>query len=693
MIFQNLKQEPDEKFQKFILRLHQQAKKCGFGDHKDKFIKNQIVAKCQSENLRREGLEKPEITLQRLINKGTAFEMVREQELVLKGNQKASTVEATVNKIATTKECSRCGSTAHDAKDAGCPALNRKCYKCGGTGHFSMKCRTANWKSSRGGRGTGRGGYGRGYSRGSGRNSFGKRWSSDDGNGQESKRPRDTDDQANQPTKNETIRSVQADTKDYIFCITSKKENENAIDCSIGGIKMEIIIDSGSKDNIVGHDHWEMLKNQNVNVENMLKASDKSFNSYGENPLHVIGTFEAEIIIGPHATKAKFYVTKQKGKPLLGLVTGKMLKVIKIGLDAYVNSIEKSQTLSTIKDVIIDLPIDEEVKPVAQPYRRVPVPVENAVSMKIDELLAQGVIEPVKGAPSWISPMVVVPKNNGQVRICIDMRRANKAIKRENHPLPVMEDFLPHLVGGRIFSKLYICNAFHQVEISKESRYITTFITNKGLFQYTRLMFGISCAPEIFQKLLEQILAGCNGCMNFIDDIIVYGATQEEHDNRLNTVLKTLKFWNVTLNKDKCAIGVDKIKFLGHELSKDGIRPTHDKIQAVKQFRPPQNADEVRSFLGLVNYVGRFIPDLATVSFDLRILLRKDGKFVWGIKQQNAFDQLKAKLSSETILGYFNVENRTQIIADASPVGLGAVLIQICDGQPRIISFASKSLT
>ena len=225
---------------------------------------------------------------------------------------------------------------------------------------------------------------------------------------------------------------------------------------------------------------------------------------------------------------------------------------------ATILNVESTKPLSKIKGVKVDLPIDDSVLPVKQPYRRVPVNLENAVDQKLNDLLEQDIIERVEGSPTWISPMVVVPKENSQVRICIDMRRANEAIKRENHPLPVMGDFLPHFVGGKYFSKLDVRNAFHQVEISPKSRNITTFITRRGLFRYKRLMFGISCAPEIFQKLMDQILAGCDGCMVFIDDIICYGMTEEQHDQRLTKVLKTLKQWNITLNKEKCVFKVKK---------------------------------------------------------------------------------------------------------------------------------------
>lgn len=218
-------------------------------------------------------------------------------------------------------------------------------------------------------------------------------------------------------------------------------------------------------------------------------------------------------------------------------------------------------------------------------------------------------------------------------------------------------------------------------------------MTRKGLFRYTRLMFGITCAPEIFQKLMEQILIGCEGVISYIDDIVVYAPTKEIHDVRLRKVLDRIREYNITLNKEKCRFGVQEIEFYGHILSMSGIKPKHDKVQAVKEFRTPVSAEEVRSFLGLVNYVGKFIPNLATVSEALRRLTKKEVSFEWGSEQQWAFETLKRNLTDNLLLGYYNVKYRTQVVADASPVGLGAVLTQFQQSDARIIAYASRSLT
>lgn len=206
-------------------------------------------------------------------------------------------------------------------------------------------------------------------------------------------------------------------------------------------------------------------------------------------------------------------------------------------------------------------------------------------------------------------------------------------------------------------------------------------------------MFGINCAPELFQKTMEQVLSGCDGCLIFIDDVMVFGADHKEHDLRLEKVRQRLLERNVALNEGKCVYGVTEMKFLGHVLSADGIKPDTDKLESIRSFREPKSGEEVRSFLGLVNYVGKFIPDLATLTYPLRQLTKQGHYFVWGCAQQAAFARLKNHMICPTTLGYYDVDDRTQLVADASPVGLGAVLMQINGQGPRIIAYASKSLS
>lgn len=192
---------------------------------------------------------------------------------------------------------------------------------------------------------------------------------------------------------------------------------------------------------------------------------------------------------------------------------------------------------------------------------------------------------------------------------------------------------------------------------------------------------------------MEQMLTGCEGIMIYIDDVVVYAPTKELHDARLRKVLERFRKYTVRLNKEKCKFGVTEIVFIGYRLSADGIRPKHDKVEAVKQFRVPKTTDEVHSFLGLVNFVGKFIPNLSTINEPLRRLLKKDVSFEWGPEQEKAFEALKQGLTSDVALAYYDVKSQTRVIADAGPVGLGAVLTQFQRMEWRVVAYASRSLT
>lgn len=226
----------------------------------------------------------------------------------------------------------------------------------------------------------------------------------------------------------------------------------------------------------------------------------------------------------------------------------------------------------------MDIQVNPHVTPVVQPYRRVPIHLEAKLEEKLDSLERRGIIERVNEPSRWVSALVPVIKANGDVRPCLNMRPANKAIVRENHPLPTCEEMWPQLNGSTVFSKLDIKDAFHQIELAEDSRFITTFITKRGLMRYTRLMFGINNAPELFQKTMNKILAGCEGVLVYLDDILVFGENESKHDTHLKFVLAKLKDHNVMLNEEKLEIRRPSVKFLGHLISAKGIRPCVDKM-------------------------------------------------------------------------------------------------------------------
>ena len=192
------------------------------------------------------------------------------------------------------------------------------------------------------------------------------------------------------------------------------------------------------------------------------------------------------------------------------------------------------------------------------------------------------------------------------------------ALKLERYPIPTIDEVLQDLNQSKFFNKLDLNSAYHQIELSPESRDITIFGTHNGLHRYKRLMFGVTCAPEMYKKVLHQVLQECYGAHNILDDVIVHASTEEEHDRRFENVVRVLSSRRLMLNSDKCRCKTSHLKFMGHVLSARGIGPADVKVKAVVDAREPTNAAEVKSFLGLINFTARFIPDLATVSAPLR---------------------------------------------------------------------------
>ncbi|XP_055714231.1 uncharacterized protein K02A2.6-like [Phlebotomus papatasi] len=468
-----------------------------------------------------------------------------------------------------------------------------------------------------------------------------------------------------------------------------------------------MLIDSGSTHNVIDEKTWLYMKKSGLEVINSTTECKEKLKAYGQNSyLQIVGQFEAVVMIEDNGkdykTSAKFFVVKNGSQPLLGKITATILGVLIVELPStrksQINSTSAERVITPfprIKGVKLVIPIDESVPPVSQHPRRPPIALQRKVEEKLNELLRLDIIEEAVGHSLWVSPVVVVPKGVDDIRLCIDMRLANKAIKREHYMIPSFDDFLPHLTAARVFSRIDIRNAYHQVELDEKCRYITTFITHKGVFRYKRLMFGISCAPEMFQTIMEQMLAKCSNTLNYIDDVVVFGKNEEEHDHVLRQVLDTLRKRDVLLNQEKCIFKVPEIVFLGHRISGKGIKPAEDKISSIKSFREPQTREELRSFLGLVNYVGRFIKDCATVTDPLRQLIHQGVDFLWEEKHRKAFETLKDMISTPETLSYFDNGRRTRVIADASPVGIGAVLVQF-DGDnttPQVIAYASKSLS
>ena len=258
-----------------------------------------------------------------------------------------------------------------------------------------------------------------------------------------------------------------------------------------------------------------------------------------------------------------------------------------------------------------------------------------------------------------------------------------------------MDDLIHALNGDTVFSKLDRRSGYHQLSLAPESRYITTFATHKGLRRFARLNFRTNSAGELFQKVVGGQIRDIPNAMNVSDDIIVFGKTKEVHDKALEAVFQQFNKMGLTFNKKKCEFSKSTLSFFGFVFSSAGVSPDPAKVQAIYDAPPPTSASGVRSFLGMATYCTKFIPNFSDVAMPLGELTKKNNRFVWGEQQQQAFQKMKDLLTSTTVMAYVDKNKQTELISDASPWGLSAILLQHTEGQDdhKIVAFVSRSLS
>ena len=427
----------------------------------------------------------------------------------------------------------------------------------------------------------------------------------------------------------------------------------------VNGRNVNFVLDTGSDVTIITEQTSRDLNLELTDPRRLLIGADSS-------PLKVVGESVVELNNKGLITTAVASILENATRNLLGIAEIRKLNLLAIvssiqpnckAFDPYGVFPELFEGLGTMPDVY-RVVMKEDVTPfrICTP-RTVPIGLRDKARKELQNMVELEVIEPVEEPTEWCSGLTIVPKPNGNIRMCVDLTMLNKGVEREFYPLPRISDMLSQLSTGRMFSKLDANSGFWQIKLDPESKALTTFLTPWGRFQFKRLPFGLSSAPEIFQRSMEKILVGLEGVVCMMDDVLVFGRDAEEHWVRLRLVLERILNSGRTLKKEKCEFGVTEVKFLGHVICLEGVKLDPDKAKTILSISPPSNKKEARRFLGMVNYLNKFSSRLAELCSPI-YGTTSVAPFYWGPDQQRAFDEIKEVLSSAPVLCAFDVNCR-----------------------------------
>lgn len=503
---------------------------------------------------------------------------------------------------------------------------------------------------------------------------------------------------------------------------------DGLVAASIGGVIVEMIIDSGASVNAVSSIVFDNLVCSKAQLFNYDYNPVKKLHAYASSgSLEIAVRFSATLSItfysdraqenGPVSLVEEFYVIKNASRCLLSKTTALRHNVLVLGEEVRKLKASHLQKFDILRNngcmfeintteqhgfeafnmEPVKLHLRKEVVPTKIRYTNIPLNMRAEANAQLNELVRLHVIEEVRDYSEieWISSMLAVVKQNGSLRLVVDLRGPNKAIIRDSYRMPTLELVVSKLAECKFFSTIDLTNAFYHVVLDESSRHVTTFWTGEKYFRFKRLPFGLTNAPDIFQRALQDVvLKDCRDTLNYLDDILVFTKTEAQHDISLSEVMSRLKEHNVQLNLNKCCFKRDSVTFLGFKLSGKGLSITEDRMKAFIDLREPESLSEVKSFLGMLTFLERFIIDRASKTAHLREISNSE-TFLWSSEAQKEFDAIKNKeLNRIASLDFYNPAWSTELLVDASPTGLGAILVQY-DHQKsmHVICCASKALT
>ena len=371
-----------------------------------------------------------------------------------------------------------------------------------------------------------------------------------------------------------------------------------------------------------------------------------------------------------------------------GTMSCKTMKDLK---KLYPNSFDRLGSLKGAYNIRVDL----TVKPATHARRKVPIESKEAIDRELDYLIEEEIITEQGELTPWVSLVTFPRKPNGEVRVCLDPSNLNNAIIREHHKPMMVEEIAHKLAGAMVYTKADALKAFLQIYLIHEASLLMTFNSHRGHLRFLWMLFGAKMSQDVFQLRMDAILKQCPGVIGIHDDMVIFGVDQQDHDANLIDLLNICQKEGLVLNSKKLELQRERVTFFGAEYSAEGMHPDPKKVQGITEMTAPMDKQQLQSFLGMVNYMGTFIPNLSHHTEPLRAMFKKDNVFHWDDQQTRSFQQVKTLIAkaNTTPLRYYYRNLPVTVPADASLRGLGACLIQQHKGKDQPIAFASKSLT
>ena len=667
----------DESVAEYIVALKKISIHCGFGDETQvkKRLRNRLVIGLREDAIKNRLLgEGAALTWDRAVEVSTSMDTARQGTRVMRPTQDVNRVQRGgyqkqgQSYSSERKKCYRCDGD-HGGK---CRYEKEKCYNCDKIGHIARACKSEQGQGhatqSRGGSYQGRG---RAEGRGQGRTNY------------------VDDDRPEEEVSYASLYEVKSGGKYGEITVNAKVEDQ----------ELTFALDTASAVSIIGEDDYRRYF-----PDFELREASVNLKSYTGHKVELLGEFDVKVKYGNQEKRLPLVIAKGLRTPLFGRTWLKAIRIDWEGVFAvHATSLDQilheyqgvfKGEIGEIKDFEAKIEMKPDVSPKFYKARPVPYALTDGVKKELQRLEDNKVIRRIEKS-EWASPLVVVPKGKGQLRLCGDYKvTINSEVIDQPYTLPTAEDIFATLAGGSQFTKLDLSNAYAQVKVDEKSRQYLTINTVKGLYEVIRLPYGVKTAPHIFQAIMDQVLHGIPGVCCYIDDILITAPTKDEHLKRLELVLQRLSKHNIRVKREKCSFMASEVQYLGHILSKEGCRPLPDKVKAVKCAKAPKSVTELRTFLGMVNYYGGFIKNLSTILAPLNNLLRDDVPRMRSTECKSAFNKVKDALVGENVLTHYDVNKELRLACDASPYGVGAVISHVNDnGEERPIAYASRTLT